>query len=126
MGRGFQEDSQTNQKVGKLSFQHVCKFETNPDSLLNSPNSKESLSVLKAGLLQGSNLAIEQASVPVLMFGMFTVYLAMGGVLTAKTVLTVLLLLMLIQNTIVRYFVKAIFIAVEVSVTISRIKVLNI
>ncbi|KAL5503399.1 hypothetical protein EMCRGX_G010341 [Ephydatia muelleri] len=84
--------------------------------------SKESLSVLKAGLLQGSNLAIEQASVPVLMFGMFTVYLAMGGVLTAKTVLTVLLLLMLIQNTIVRYFVKAIFIAVEVSVTISRIK----
>ena len=58
-----------------------------------------------------------------MMFGMFTVYLATGGVLTAKTVFTVLSLLFLIQNTIVRYFVRAVFIAVEVNVTVARIKV---
>lgn len=61
-----------------------------------------------------------------MMFGMFTVYLATGGVLTAKTVFTVLSLLLLVQNTIVRYFIRAVFIAVEVIITVSRIKVFTI
>ncbi|KAL5474532.1 hypothetical protein EMCRGX_G026490 [Ephydatia muelleri] len=54
--------------------------------VVNQLRSKESLCVLKAGLLNGSNLAIEYMTAPVMMFGIFSIHMATGGTLTTRRI----------------------------------------
>ncbi|KAL5474368.1 hypothetical protein EMCRGX_G026307 [Ephydatia muelleri] len=90
--------------------------------VVNQLRSKESLCVLKAGLLNGSNLAIEYMTVPVMMFGIFSVYMATGGTLTTRSIFTALSLLTVLQKYVIRLYVKGVFSLIEVNVAISRIK----
>eukprot|EP00731_Ephydatia_muelleri_P021947 Em0014g538a len=91
--------------------------------VVNQLRSKESLCVLKAGLLNGSNLAIEYMTVPVMMFGIFSVHMASGGTLTTRSIFTALSLLTLLQKYVIRLYVKGVFSLIELNVAISRIKI---
>lgn len=62
-------------------------------------------------------------SIPLMMFGIFSVHMATGGILTAKTVFTVLSLLSLIQRNIMRLYIRAVFLVIEANVAVTRIKV---
>eukprot|EP00731_Ephydatia_muelleri_P022369 Em0014g960a len=90
--------------------------------VVNQIRSKESISVLKAGLLSGSNLAIEYMTVPVMMFGIFSVHMATGGNLTTRNIFTTLSMLTLIQRNVMRLYIKGVFLLVEANVAVSRIK----
>ena len=74
-------------------------------------------------MLHGSNLAIEYTFIPVMMFGIFSIHMATGGVLAARTVFTVLSLLSLIQRNIMRLYIRALLLVIEANVAVSRIKV---
>eukprot|EP00731_Ephydatia_muelleri_P021951 Em0014g542a len=90
--------------------------------VVNQLRSKESLCVLKAGLLNGSNLAIEYMTAPVMMFGIFSIHMATGGTLTTRSIFTALSLLTVIQKYVMRLYVKGIFSVIEVNVATSRIR----
>lgn len=88
-----------------------------------SPPSKESLYVLKAGLIQGNNLAIDQCTTSLMAFGVFSAYLMMGGAFTPKVVFTPLSLFQFVQRNVVRFFVRGVFQITEARVAVVRIQV---
>ena len=79
--------------------------------------------MLKAGLLQGSTLAIEHASLPLLMFGAFSIFVSTGGILTPKKVFTSLSLFNLVQRGIMRLYIRSVFLLTEAGIATSRIQV---
>ena len=62
-------------------------------------------------------------TVPVMMFGIFSVHMASGGTLTTRSIFTALSLLTLLQKYVIRLYVKGVFSLIELNVAISRIKV---
>ena len=86
-------------------------------------SSKESLYVLKAGLIQGNNLAIDNCTTSLMAFGVFSAYLMVGGAFTPKTVFTPLSLFNFVQRNVMRFFVRSVFLIIEAKVAITRIQV---
>lgn len=87
------------------------------------PVSKESSYVLKAGLIQGNTLAIDNCTTSVMAFGVFSAYLMIGGAFTPKTVFTPLSLFNFLQRNVVRFFVRSVFQVMEARVAVVRIQV---
>ena len=86
--------------------------------------SSESSSVLKAGMLQGTNWAIEHASLPLLMFAAFSLFVSTGGILTPKKVFTALSLFNIVQRGIMLLYIRSVFLLTEAGIAVSRIQVL--
>eukprot|EP00731_Ephydatia_muelleri_P026449 Em0018g549a len=102
--------------IKMYAWEHAFK------GLVDRLRSKESLYVLKAGLIQGNNLAIDNSTTSVMAFGVFSAFLMMGGVLTPKTVFTPLSLFNFLQRNVVRFFVRSIFQVMEARVAVTRIQ----
>ena len=79
--------------------------------------------VLKAGLIQGNNLAIDHCTTSVMAFGVFSAYLMTGGAFTPKIVFTPLSLFQFVQRNVVRFFVRGVFQITEARVAVARIQV---
>ena len=60
---------------------------------------------------------------PVMMFGIFAVHIANGGILTTRGIFTALSLLSVLQKYVMRLYVKGVFSLLELKIAVSRIKV---
>ncbi len=84
---------------------------------------KESLIILKGGLVRAFGLAFMIVSVTIMTFLVFSVYTATGGILSPKKVFTVLSLLLILRLTSVHFLVQNSLAMSEGFVAISRINV---
>ncbi|XP_064396708.1 ATP-binding cassette sub-family C member 4-like [Halichondria panicea] len=82
---------------------------------------KESLIILKGGLVRAFGLAFMIVSVTIMTFLVFSVYTATGGILSPKKVFTVLSLLLILRLTSVHFLVQNSLAMSEGFVAISRI-----
>ena len=86
-------------------------------------SSKESIIIMKGGLVRAFGLAFMVVSVTIMSFILFSVYTATGGVLTPKRVLTVLSTFIVLRLTSVHFMVQNALAISEGLVAISRIGV---